>query len=142
VSGRYVDAIPKPASVIILPVVRIERRSRSAVGRIGRRQQRRRRADGGAGGARRVVSGAFRSKPMIDRLPNGLAVAAAFGLLTGLRHLRRLRRVRPSLVNDDTHAWIGAGGSARACNQSGLEASAHRRGAHAADLAYSLIEPP
>ena len=37
--GRYVDANSEPASVIILPVVRIERNPERAVGRNGRRQQ-------------------------------------------------------------------------------------------------------
>ena len=43
---------------------------------------------------------------MIDRL-QWLAVVAAFGLLTGCGTYGDFGRVRPSLVNDDTHAWMG-----------------------------------
>jgi hypothetical protein len=46
---------------------------------------------GGADGARRVRERRAPTEPMIDRL-HWLAVAAAFGLLTGLRHLRRFRQ--------------------------------------------------
>jgi len=61
---------------------------------------------GGAAGVRRVRERRAPTEPMIDRL-HWLAVVAAFGLLTGCGTYGDFGRVRPSLVNDDTHAWMG-----------------------------------
>ena len=61
---------------------------------------------GGAAGARRVRERRAPTEPMIDRL-HWPAVAAVFGLLTGCGTYGDFGRVRRSLVNDDTHAWMG-----------------------------------
>ncbi len=102
--GRYVDANSEPASVIILPVVRIERNPDQPSDGL----------DGGSNAAPGAaptalvafVSGTFRS------IRNDVPVAMARGrgglaLLTGCGTYGDFGRVRPSLVNDDTHAWMG-----------------------------------
>jgi nitrate reductase assembly molybdenum cofactor insertion protein NarJ len=77
---------------------------------------------------------------MIDRL-QWLAVVAAFGLLTGCGSYADFGRVRPSLVGDDTHAWMGAAargpGTDLAWRHQLTEEERMLR-----DLAYPLIEPP
>jgi len=64
--GRYVDANSEPASVIILPVVRIERDPDQPSDGLGRRQQRRAGPTAPAA-LRRVRERRVPIEPMIDR---------------------------------------------------------------------------
>ena len=86
---------------------------------------------GGAAGVRRVRERRAPTEPMIDRL-HWLAGAAAFGLLTGCGTYGDFGRVRPSLVNDDTHAWMGPAAARGPRNQSGLDINSPRRSARCA----------
>jgi len=70
-----------------------------------------------------------------------LTVAAAFGLLSGCAMNGDFGRVRPSLVSDDMHAWMGqaaAPGSRDPVWRHQLTDEERRM----RDLAYPLIDPP
>jgi nitrate reductase assembly molybdenum cofactor insertion protein NarJ len=77
---------------------------------------------------------------MIDRL-QWLAVVAAFGLLTGCGSYADFGRVRPSLVGDDTHAWMGAAARGPGTNPAWRHQLTEEE-RMLRDLAYPLIEPP
>lgn len=70
-----------------------------------------------------------------------IAVAAATGLLTGCGTYGDFGRVRPSLVNDDSHAWMGPATTRGPSNPPWKHqlTDDERR---LRDLAYPLIEPP
>jgi nitrate reductase assembly molybdenum cofactor insertion protein NarJ len=78
---------------------------------------------------------------MIDRL-HWLAVAAAFGLLTGCGTYGDFGRVRPSLVNDDTHAWMGPAAARGPATNLAWRHQLTEEERTLRDLAYPLIEPP
>ena len=78
---------------------------------------------------------------MIDRL-QWLAVAAAFGLLTGCGTYSDFGRVRPSLVNDDTHAWMGPAVARGPATNLAWKHQLTEEERMLRDLAYPLIEPP
>jgi hypothetical protein len=70
-----------------------------------------------------------------------LAASAALSLLTGCGSTTDFGRVRPSLVNDDVHAWMGpaaAGSAPELVWKHGLTDEERKL----RDLAYPLIEPP
>jgi hypothetical protein len=70
-----------------------------------------------------------------------LAVVVASGLLAGCGTSGDFGRVRPSLVNDDTHAWLGpAAARDRADLPWKHQLTEDER--RLRDLAYPLIEPP
>jgi nitrate reductase assembly molybdenum cofactor insertion protein NarJ len=96
---------------------------------------------GGADGARRVRERRAPTEPMIDRL-HWLAVAAAFGLLTGCGTYGDFGRVRPSLVNDDTHAWMGPAAARGPATNLAWRHQLTEEERTLRDLAYPLIEPP
>jgi hypothetical protein len=70
-----------------------------------------------------------------------LAVAAILGLLTGCGTYGDFGRVRPSLVNDDTHAWMGRA-AARGPSDPPWRHQLTEDERRLRDLAYPLIEPP
>lgn len=70
-----------------------------------------------------------------------LAASAALSLLSGCGSVTDFGRVRPSLFNDDAHAWMGpaaAGSRPELVWKHGLTDEERRL----RDLAYPLIEPP
>jgi nitrate reductase assembly molybdenum cofactor insertion protein NarJ len=78
---------------------------------------------------------------MIDRL-HSLAVASALGLLTGCGTYGDFGRVRPSLVNDDTHAWMGPAAARGPATSLAWRHQLTEEERMLRDLAYPLIEPP
>jgi hypothetical protein len=73
--------------------------------------------------------------------PWSLTAVALFVLLTGCGTNGDFGRVRPSLVNDDTHAWMGRAAAPNPVDppwRHGLTEEERRL----RDLAYPLIEPP
>ena len=78
---------------------------------------------------------------MIDRL-QWLAVVAAFGLLTGCGTYADFGRVRPSLVGDDTHAWMGPAAARGPGTNLAWRHQLTEEERMLRDLAYPLIEPP
>jgi hypothetical protein len=70
-----------------------------------------------------------------------LAVIVAFGLLTGCGTYSDFGRVRSSLVNDDTHAWMGPA-VARGPTDPPWKHQLTEEERRLRDLAYPLIEPP
>jgi nitrate reductase assembly molybdenum cofactor insertion protein NarJ len=78
---------------------------------------------------------------MIERL-HWLAVAVAFGLLTGCGTYGDFGRVRPSLVGDDTHAWMGPAAARRPGTNLAWRHQLTEEERMLRDLAYPLIEPP
>ena len=86
------------------------------------------------------MRGASSANAMTGRL-RWIAVVAAFALLTGCGTYGDFGRVRPSLLNDDTHAWLGPAAAAPISNppwKHQLTEDERRL----RDLAYPLIEPP
>ena len=77
---------------------------------------------------------------MARRLP-WFAVIAAFGLLTGCGTYGDFGRVRPTLVNDDTHAWMGPA-AARGPGDPPWKHQLTEEERRLRDLGYPLIEPP
>ena len=71
-----------------------------------------------------------------------LAVAAGFGLLTGCGTNTDFGRVRPSLVNDDTHAWMGPATTRGPATNLAWRHQLTDEERMLRDLAYPLIEPP
>ena len=114
--------------------------SRPAVGRTRRRQQR---CAGPAAAAAIVafVNGALRSRRNACRL-RWLAAVAAFGLLTGCGTYGDFGRVRPTLVNDDTHAWMGPAAARGPAINPPWRHQLTDEERTLRDLAYPLIEPP
>jgi len=96
---------------------------------------------GGAGGARRVRERRAPIAPMTGRLQR-LLVLAAFGLLTGCGTYGDFGRVRPSLVNDDTHAWMGPAAARGPATNLAWKHQLTDEERTLRDLAYPLIEPP
>jgi hypothetical protein len=96
---------------------------------------------GGAGGARRVRERHNRSNAMIWQL-RWLAVAAAFGLLTGCGIYGDFGRLRPTLVNEDTHAWMGPAAAPGPATNLAWRHQLTEEERVLRDLAYPLIEPP
>ena len=66
---------------------------------------------------------------------------AAFALLTGCGATGDFGRVRPSLVNDDSHAWLGPA-AARPISDPPWKHQLTEDERRLRDLAYPLIEPP
>ena len=77
---------------------------------------------------------------MMGRL-RWIAVVAAFALLTGCGTYGDFGRVRPSLLNDDTHAWLGPA-AARPISDPPWKHQLTEDERRLRDLAYPLIEPP
>jgi hypothetical protein len=71
-----------------------------------------------------------------------LAVAVALGLLTGCGTYGDFGRVRPSLVNDDTHAWMGPAAAPGPATNLAWKHQLTDEERMLRDLAYPLIEPP
>jgi hypothetical protein len=71
-----------------------------------------------------------------------LAVAAGFGLLTGCGTNTDFGRMRPSLVNDDTHAWMGPASTRGPASNLAWRHQLTDEERVLRDLAYPLIEPP
>ena len=77
---------------------------------------------------------------MMGRL-RWMVVVAALALLTGCGTYGDFGRVRPSLVNDDTHAWLGPA-AARPISDPPWKHQLTEDERRLRDLAYPLIEPP
>lgn len=71
-----------------------------------------------------------------------LTVALALGLLTGCGTQGDFGRVRPSLVNDDTHAWMGTATTRTVGADNAWRHQLTDEERMLRDLAYPLIEPP
>jgi hypothetical protein len=71
-----------------------------------------------------------------------LAIAAAFALLTGCGTNGDFGRVRPTLVNDDTHAWMGPAAARGPATNLPWRHQLTDEERMLRDLAYPLIEPP
>src|SRR6185503_17171679 len=71
-----------------------------------------------------------------------LAVAAASGLLTGCGANTDFGRMRPSLVNDDTHVWMGPATTRGPASNLAWRHQLTDEERTLRDLAYPLIEPP
>lgn len=70
------------------------------------------------------------------------AVPAALALLTGCGTNADFGRVRPSLVHDDTHAWIGPAAARGPGTDLAWRHQLTDQERMLRDLAYPLIEPP
>jgi hypothetical protein len=66
---------------------------------------------------------------------------ALFGLLAGCGLNGDFERMRPSLVSDDTHAWLGPA-ALRGKTGSATKHQLTDEERRLRDLAYPLIEPP
>ena len=139
--GRYVDANSEPASVIILPVVRIERNPDEpsdgcrAAATAPRRPQ----------AATRIafVSGSS-ARARIDDAPVAMAIAAValFGAAVGLRHQRRFRP-GAAVAGQRRHPRLDGPGAQRAARaRSAWRHQLTDEERRLRDLAYPLIEPP
>jgi hypothetical protein len=71
-----------------------------------------------------------------------LAMAVALGLLTGCGASRDFGRVRPSLVHDDIHAWMGPAAARGPATDNPWRHQLTDEERNLRDLAYPLIEPP
>ncbi len=71
-----------------------------------------------------------------------LAGAAALCLLSGCGASGDFGRVRPTLVNDDTHAWMGPAAARGPANDLVWKHQLTDEERMLRDLAYPLIEPP
>lgn len=71
-----------------------------------------------------------------------LTAAAALGLLTGCGTYSDFGRVRPTLVNDDTHAWLGPAAAPGPATNLTWRHQLTEEERTLRDLAYPLIEPP
>jgi nitrate reductase assembly molybdenum cofactor insertion protein NarJ len=71
-----------------------------------------------------------------------LAVVIASGLLTGCGTNGDFGRVRPSLVKDDTHAWMGPAAARGPATDLAWKHQLTDEERMLRDLAYPLIEPP
>ena len=69
-----------------------------------------------------------------------LAVAAGFGLLAGCGTNTDFGRLRPSLVNDDAHAWMGAATTGGPASNLAWRHQITDEERTLRDLAYPLIE--
>jgi nitrate reductase assembly molybdenum cofactor insertion protein NarJ len=69
-------------------------------------------------------------------------IAAGFGLLAGCGAKSDFGRVRPSLLNDDTHAWVGAAAARGPASNLTWSHQLTDEERALRDLAYPLIEPP
>ena len=87
------------------------------------------------------MSGTLRSSSVTSRL-RWLAVAAGLPLLTGCGTYGDFGRVRPNLVNDDIHAWIGPAAAPGPATNLAWRHQLTDEERMLRDLAYPLIEPP
>ena len=71
-----------------------------------------------------------------------ISVAAALGLLSGCGSNGDFGRVRPTLVNDDTHAWMGPAAAPGPATNIVWKHGLTDEERTLRDLAYPLIEPP
>jgi len=71
-----------------------------------------------------------------------LAVVAALALTTGCGVNSDFGRVRPSLINDDTHAWMGPASTRGPASNLAWRHQLTDEERMLRDLAYPLIEPP
>jgi hypothetical protein len=71
-----------------------------------------------------------------------LVIVVAFGLLTGCGASHDFGRVRPTLVNDDTHAWMGPATARGPASNLAWKHQLTDEERTLRDLAYPLIEPP
>lgn len=71
-----------------------------------------------------------------------LTLAAGLGLLSGCGANSDFGRVRPSLVNDDTHAWVGPAAARGPATNLAWRHQLTDEERTLRDLAYPLIEPP
>jgi hypothetical protein len=81
------------------------------------------------------------SRALRSNATRRLAVLIAFGLLTGCTN-GDFGRVRPSLVNDDTHAWMGPAAARGPATNIAWKHQLTDEERMLRDLAYPLIEPP
>jgi hypothetical protein len=71
-----------------------------------------------------------------------LAVGSALGLLTGCGTYGDFGRVRPSLVHEDTHSWMGTAAARTVGADNAWQHQLTDEERMLRDLAYPLIEPP
>ena len=114
--GKYVDANTEPATVIILPVIRVERDPDGSNGlepntgnTPGRRRRRRLVALNSTGLERADATSAAAGATRALIWRRYIFVAAALSLLGGCGTANGdFGEVRPTLVSDDIHDWLGA----------------------------------